>query len=456
MPNSSKIGRRSRVHLHAADQRRLEALHEAHDALVDLFVVHPDRLEDVAQLIAQDALNDFEIVMQQHRRGLLLRLLPDVEPEVVEERHVGADLFFGVAFAGRAHDEAARDALPVRLQDALQPLALFVAGDLARDADVIDRRHVDHEPARQRDVRCDARALLAERLLGNLDDDLLPFLQQVGDGRERRCFPIVSDFLLRRRATSRSAAGFARRRVSPVAVGAAIIGTLASASAAAHAPRGTMLIPVTLFANTSLQRLLGLWFFDRSFLARICSEALQPALRRSSSSSFRLDRCPSSISGSRADSQPRFLGSPSDSRSGSRLPSERDGSREERRIREGACYNFRRSRQRLRLPIRCWFGFDGRLDGSTRSIWPASNRSFFEIDFQLRSAPRSESCYSSAHPDRPAAVQLGSTSSDPVPKRRGCCTSQAIHPAGGTLPPPRLSGSSSARRLLPASAGVRR
>ncbi len=72
------------------------------------------------------------------------------------------------------------------LQDALQAQALLVAGDLARDAGVLERRHVDHVSAGQRDVRRDARALLAERLLGDLDDDLLAFLQQFGDGRQRR------------------------------------------------------------------------------------------------------------------------------------------------------------------------------------------------------------------------------------------------------------------------------
>ena len=59
-------------------------------------------------------------------------------------------------------------------------------GDLARDADVVDGRHVDQEAAGQRDVRGDARALLAQRLLGDLNDDLLAFLQQIGDGRRAR------------------------------------------------------------------------------------------------------------------------------------------------------------------------------------------------------------------------------------------------------------------------------
>ena len=66
--------------------------------------------------------------------------------------------------------------------------ALFARLDLARDADVVDRRHEDQEPARHRDVRGQAGALGAERLLDHLDEDFLPFLQQVFDlgfGRSR-------------------------------------------------------------------------------------------------------------------------------------------------------------------------------------------------------------------------------------------------------------------------------
>ena len=185
MPNASKIGA-GRVYiftrLTSAGWKRCT---NRSDALVHFFVVDPDGLEHVAQLVAQDALHDVEIVMEQHRRRLLLGLLPDVQPQVVEERHVAGDLFFGAAFARRAHNEAARDPGAVRLQNPLQAQALFVARDLARDADVLERRHVDHEAARQGDVRRDARALLAERLLRDLDDDFLAFLQQVADRRQR-------------------------------------------------------------------------------------------------------------------------------------------------------------------------------------------------------------------------------------------------------------------------------
>ena len=44
----------------------------------------------------------------------------------------------------------------------------------ARHPDVIDRRHVHQESARQCDVTRDARALLAEWLLGDLDTNPRP------------------------------------------------------------------------------------------------------------------------------------------------------------------------------------------------------------------------------------------------------------------------------------------
>ena len=62
-----------------------------------------------------------------------------------------------------------------------QARAFFRRSDFARDAGVIQRRHVNQETPRQRDVAGDARALLAQRLLGDLDDDFLALLQHVRD-----------------------------------------------------------------------------------------------------------------------------------------------------------------------------------------------------------------------------------------------------------------------------------
>src|SRR5260370_17198039 len=53
--------------------------------------------------------------------------------------------------------------------------------NFARDAGVMNRRHVNEETTRQSDVAGDARALFAERLLGDLDDDVLASLQHFGN-----------------------------------------------------------------------------------------------------------------------------------------------------------------------------------------------------------------------------------------------------------------------------------
>src|SRR4051794_36642965 len=99
--------------------------------------------------------------MQKYRRGLLLRLLTHIEPEVVEEVHIALQLFFALVLRRGPADETAWNTLPMRLQDALQALALFVGGNLAGDADMFDSRHVYHETPWQGDVRGDAGAFLA-------------------------------------------------------------------------------------------------------------------------------------------------------------------------------------------------------------------------------------------------------------------------------------------------------
>src|ERR1700689_2971100 len=58
---------------------------------------------------------------------------------------------------------------------------LFSGCDFARDAGVVERRHVNQEAAGKSDVARDARAFLAQRLLGDLDDDFLALLQHVGN-----------------------------------------------------------------------------------------------------------------------------------------------------------------------------------------------------------------------------------------------------------------------------------
>ena len=95
----------------------------------------------------------------------------------MQEAQIGAELFFRRALGGGADDESARGFAALVDENALEAMALFVGGDLAADADVGDGGHEDQEAAGERDVRGDARALLGDGLLGDLDQDLLAGLR---------------------------------------------------------------------------------------------------------------------------------------------------------------------------------------------------------------------------------------------------------------------------------------
>src|SRR5208282_5102380 len=84
------------------------------------------------------------------------------------------------------HYESAAPVFPFTLDDPLQPQPLFFRCDLARHASVVHRRHEDQEASRQRNVTGDARALLCDRLLRDLDQHFLPFFEQFADLRHYR------------------------------------------------------------------------------------------------------------------------------------------------------------------------------------------------------------------------------------------------------------------------------
>ena len=88
---------------------------------------------------------------------------------------------FGRPDGGGADDDAAGEALLLAElpHDAAQPGALLARVDLPRHADVVDRRHEHEEPAGERGVGRQPRALGAERLLDDLHEDFLPFAEQV-------------------------------------------------------------------------------------------------------------------------------------------------------------------------------------------------------------------------------------------------------------------------------------
>jgi len=83
--------------------------------------------------------------------------------------------------SARRSSSGAPSAAALVNQNALQALALFIGLDLAADADVGDGGHEDQEASGQGDVRGDARALLGDRLLGDLNQYLLAGFQEVAD-----------------------------------------------------------------------------------------------------------------------------------------------------------------------------------------------------------------------------------------------------------------------------------
>src|ERR1019366_891778 len=137
--------------------------------------------EGVGDLVAQDAFDEVEVVIDQGGRLGRGRARLDVGPEVEEEAEVAAQLLFAGALGGGAHDEAAGSLAFFAEQDFLQAAAFGVGLDFARDAGVVDRGHEDQEAAGECDVRGNARALLGDGLLGDLDQNLLPGLEQIAD-----------------------------------------------------------------------------------------------------------------------------------------------------------------------------------------------------------------------------------------------------------------------------------
>src|SRR5207253_3314942 len=105
-------------------------------------------------------------------------------PAPAEQLDVGRDLLALLPFGDGADDETA-GGRGQRLDDVPEALPLGVVVDAPGDAHVPRLRHVHDVPSRERDERGDARALGAERFLGDLDEDLLPLAQHVLDGYRR-------------------------------------------------------------------------------------------------------------------------------------------------------------------------------------------------------------------------------------------------------------------------------
>src|SRR5690606_23798863 len=114
-------------------------------------------------------------------RGHLAGLLADLGPQARQVIDVLLDALLALALAAGGADDETQVLRAIALDVLAQLAALVVALDPARDADVVDRGHAHEVTARERDVASEARALGRDRVLGDLDDDLLAFLEEVLD-----------------------------------------------------------------------------------------------------------------------------------------------------------------------------------------------------------------------------------------------------------------------------------
>ena len=111
----------------------------------------------------------------------ILRAALDLLPGFDQEHHVVLEVLLVLADTRGARDQPADVLGSDVVDDLAQAVALVAVGDLARDAGVIDGRHVDEKAARQRDVGGDAGALGAERRFRDLNQDLVALAQQIFD-----------------------------------------------------------------------------------------------------------------------------------------------------------------------------------------------------------------------------------------------------------------------------------
>ena len=157
--------------------------------------VDADRGKIIRQLVAQDTLDEVQVLMDHRRRLGLLRRFLDIEPRPHQVFGVVSQVFLGNSDAGRSDDKSARRDLAVlanSLDQGPQAGPLARRFDLPRYAEMLDRRHINEKASGQRDVRCNSRALSRDRFFSDLDQDLLAFFQQVGDRGLGRTFAITA------------------------------------------------------------------------------------------------------------------------------------------------------------------------------------------------------------------------------------------------------------------------
>src|SRR3954451_21447540 len=167
------------VELDAVDELRRRAAEERDEPVVLLLVVDDRALEVLGEDVAHDADRQVRLLEHERRRGRGLDALLEDLVELEQVLQLALEVLALGARRGGADDRAA--AVEVEpLGGAAQTLALLVVEALG-DADPLAGRRVDHVAPRDGELHRQARALGLQRVLDDLDDDLLTGLEQVGD-----------------------------------------------------------------------------------------------------------------------------------------------------------------------------------------------------------------------------------------------------------------------------------
>ncbi len=164
---------------------RDEAIDEALDALEDLLVVRDDSLRLVTGEIPDDAERQVVLRVENRGRNLLGVALLDCGPDRREVADIGLEVGFAHTVTRCANDES--EILGTQaFDDFTQAPPLSVRTDTAAHTHSA-RPGGQHEMAAgDRQARGDASPFRSDRLLGDLDDDLLTLAQDGVDPRGGR------------------------------------------------------------------------------------------------------------------------------------------------------------------------------------------------------------------------------------------------------------------------------
>ncbi|ABC63446.1 hypothetical protein ELI_06770 [Erythrobacter litoralis HTCC2594] len=170
------------IGFHPPRMARHQQLHEALGELVAFLALDHDFLDLAIVDIADRALDEVAVRMDQARRARRQRLLADLVPKTREVVEVALDFRLGAAEAGGADDQAHLLGQAQVGDDLLQPLAIAGARNLAADPAAVRRiGHKDGVATGKAEIGRQRRALVAALFLDDLHQHHLAALDNVLD-----------------------------------------------------------------------------------------------------------------------------------------------------------------------------------------------------------------------------------------------------------------------------------